>query len=285
MKIISSPSEMNALTRAYRKNGATIGLVPTMGALHQGHVSLLATSAARADVTVLSIFVNPTQFGPAEDYGRYPRAFEADRGKAAAAGCTVIFAPEVDGMYPPGHRTIVEVEELGARLCGVSRPTHFRGVATVVLKLINIVAPDFAFFGQKDAQQVIILKRMTTDLQVPVTIEICATVREADGLAMSSRNAYLSPQERRAAPAIYRGLQAALDRYDHGERNSAPLREAVVSCVRAEPLMQPEYIDIVDTQSLHYLAMVSSTALIAVACRTAESGTRLIDNIVIGGSL
>ena len=182
MNIVKSPAEMTALARSWRQDGATIGFVPTMGALHAGHVSLLEAAHIRADKSVMSIFVNPAQFGPAEDLARYPRSFEADCAKAEAAGCAAVFAPEAPAMYPSGYRTFVKVEELGDLLCGRTRPNHFRGVATIVLKLFNIVTPHIAFFGGKDAQQVVVLKRMVCDLDVPVIIEVRPTVREADGL-------------------------------------------------------------------------------------------------------
>jgi pantoate--beta-alanine ligase len=285
VKIVKSIAEMKALSALSRASGKTIGLVPTMGALHEGHVSLLTTARSRMDVTVVSIFVNPTQFAPNEDYGKYPRTFDADCAKAGAAGCDIVFAPGAAAMYPERYHTFVTVEELGGRLCGVSRPTHFRGVATVVLKFFNIVNPHVAFFGSKDAQQVIVLKRMVEDLHCAVRIEACPTLRERDGLAMSSRNAYLTPAERKAAPVIYQGLQAARALYESGERMAGKLAEAIAGIYRREPLIKKEYIEIVDTVDLQPLGLVSSAALIAIACRTAESGTRLIDNIVVGGSL
>ena len=285
MNIVKSISEMQDLSLAFRKAGTTIGLVPTMGALHEGHLSLLAASRERMGATVMSIFVNPAQFGPSEDYGKYPRMFAADCAKAEAAGCAVVFAPEAAEMYPKHYRTYVTVEELGARLCGVSRPTHFRGVATVVLKLFNIVNPSVAFFGSKDAQQVIVLRRMLEDLNCSVTLEACPTVREGDGLAKSSRNVFLTAAERKAAPVINRALQAVRARHEGGERDAGKLAEAITDMCQCEPLIKKEYIEIVDTVDLQPLSMITSAALIAIACRTAESGTRLIDNIVVGGSL
>jgi pantoate--beta-alanine ligase len=276
---------MKSFSHALLREGKTIGLVPTMGALHEGHLSLAAASRDRMSATVMSIFVNPAQFGPGEDYGKYPRMFEADCAKAQAAGCDAVFAPEAPAMYPQRYRTYVTVEELGGRLCGVSRPTHFRGVATVVLKLFNIVTPHVAFFGAKDAQQVIVIKRMAEDLHCAVTIQACPTLREPDGLAMSSRNAYLTPAERKAAPALYRGLRAARDLYDGGERSAEKLIGTIAAHYGAEPLVNKEYIEIVDTVNLQPQHTITSAALIAVACRTANSGTRLIDNIVVGGSL
>ena len=275
---------MAAWSGVFRKNGATIGLIPTMGALHKGHLSLVAEAHKRTNATVMSIFVNPTQFGPGEDYRKYPRMFEADCEKAEAVGCSVVFSPTVSVMYPAGYKTFVEVEKLGGMLCGITRLSHFRGVATVVLKLFNIVRPDFAFFGQKDAQQTIVLKRMVVDLNVAVTVIVCPTVREEDGLAMSSRNAYLTHSERAAAPLIYKGLSAAASHYDHGERNTAELIEIAKKIIAANPLLTPEYVEIVDTVSLRPLSELSTPALMAIACNTGESKTRLIDNIILGGS-
>jgi pantoate--beta-alanine ligase len=276
---------MHRWSQTARAQGRTIGFVPTMGALHEGHLSLVKKSKERTDATVMSIFVNPTQFGPAEDFERYPRPRDADCGKARAAGCDAVFVPETADLYPRGYRTYVTVEGLDQKLCGASRSGHFRGVATVVLKLFNVVAPDTAFFGQKDAQQVIVLRRMIQDLHVPVAIEVCPTVREADGLAMSSRNAYLTPAERVAAPVIYQGLRAALALYEAGERNAARFGRASEAVIDTTPVIKKEYIEIVDIKTLDPLTAVTSSALMAIAARTTESNTRLIDNVVIGGSL
>jgi pantoate--beta-alanine ligase len=256
-----------------------------MGALHEGHLSLVNESQKRTGATVMSIFVNPTQFGQGEDYDAYPRVLEADAEKARAVGCAAVFAPPASAMYPVGYKTYVDVEELGGKLCGRARPGHFRGVATVVLKFFNIVRPDEAFFGQKDAQQAIVLKRMVLDLNVPVTLTVCPTVRSRDGLALSSRNAYLTPAERAAAPAICKGLTAAASLYLAGERNAAKLIAAVKAILAASPLIVPEYIEIVDTVSLQSLDVIDGPVLMAVACRTGVSRTRLIDNTVLGGSL
>jgi pantoate--beta-alanine ligase len=285
MKIVKSIPEMNDLASVLRKGGATIGFVPTMGALHEGHMSLVTESRKRTDMTVMSIFVNPAQFGPQEDYGKYPRMFPADCAKAEAAGCDIVFAPEAPAMYPDHYHTYVTVEGLGGKLCGVSRPTHFRGVATVVLKFFNIVNPHIAFFGSKDAQQVIVLKRMIEDLHLAITLEACPTIRESDGLAMSSRNVYLTPAERTAAPVIRKGLLAASALFESGERSVEKLKRVIAVFYQNEPIIRKEFIDIVDTIDLNPLITITSAALIAIACRTAESGTRLIDNIVVGGSL
>jgi len=276
---------MKKWSQTVHEKGRLIGFIPTMGALHEGHLSLVEKAHGLTDAMVMSIFVNPAQFGPAEDYKRYPRPFEADCAKALAAGCDAVFVPETSDMYPEHYGTSVAVEELGRKLCGISRPGHFRGVTTVVLKLFNIVTPDIAFFGHKDAQQVIVLKRMVEDLNIPVTIEACPTVREADGLAMSSRNAYLTSAERAAAPVIHKGLQAARALYEAGERNAARLSQTIESIVQNTPLIKKEYVGIVDVKTLDPLTTITSAALIAVAYRTSESGTRLIDNLIVGGSL
>ena len=276
---------MTLWSQKVHKQGRTIGFIPTMGALHDGHLSLAIKARALTDTTVMSIFVNPVQFGPTEDLQNYPRPIETDCAKALSAGCDAVFIPETAEMYPEHFRTYITVEELSKKLCGTSRPDHFRGVTTVVLKLFNIVTPDTAFFGQKDAQQVIILRHMVEDLNIPITIEVCPTVREADGLAMSSRNSYLTPAERAAAPIIHNGLMAVRTLYETGERDAARLSAAAETVFRSEPLIKKEYIEVVDTRTLNPLATISATALVAIACRTAESGTRLIDNIVLGGSL
>jgi pantoate--beta-alanine ligase len=256
-----------------------------MGALHSGHCSLVSRASSASDVVVMSIFVNPTQFGPREDFTKYPRTFEKDCALAEAAGCDIVFAPQAKEMYPDPFMTYVTVEELSGKLCGITRPTHFKGVATVVLKFFNIVAPHRAFFGQKDAQQVIVLKRMVRDLNVPVAIEVCPTVRESDGLAMSSRNVYLTPEERHAAPAIYQGLSAAAALFERGERSGTAITTAVQESIARQTLLSIEYIEIVDTATLLPVTVCTSPALVAAACRTGESNTRLIDNIVIGGTL
>jgi pantoate--beta-alanine ligase len=283
--IVTLPADIAAWSKAIRKTGSSIGLVPTMGALHRGHLSLVAEARRRTDAAVMSVFVNPTQFGPGEDYGKYPRLFDADCAMAREAGCAALFAPNAADMYPPEYKTFVEVEGLGGALCGRTRPIHFRGVATVVLKLLNLVRPDEAFFGQKDAQQAIVLKRMVCDLNVPATVRVCPTVREEDGLALSSRNAYLTPAERAAAPLINKGLSAGVALYEAGERGTRALIAAAEKIMTASPLLVPEYLSVVDIVSLQPLDSLSAPALMAVACRAVESKTRLIDNQVLGGSL
>ncbi|MBN2036084.1 MAG: pantoate--beta-alanine ligase [Chitinispirillaceae bacterium] len=286
MIVITSIAEMQSYCGSVRRRDRSLSFVPTMGALHRGHLSLCERARSKADVVAASIFVNPTQFGPKEDFSRYPRTLEADAASAETAGCDVLFAPPVEEMYPSPYYTYVAVEELGSRLCGVTRPTHFRGVATVVLKLFHIIVPDVAVFGQKDAQQVIIIKRMVKDLNLPLRIEVCPTVRERDGLAMSSRNAYLTPDERSAAPSIHQGLRSATALFERGEINAGLLKQSVEKAITGyTPLLSIEYIEIVDTATLVPLNEVKRVALLAVACRTKESNTRLIDNIILGGSL
>jgi len=285
MKIVRIPDEMKNLCATYRMAGSTIGLAPTMGALHDGHLSLLEQLKPRCDVRVLSIFVNPIQFGPREDFGSYPRTFQADCEMAESAGCDIVFAPETADMYPPRFATYISVEGITERLCGALRPGHFRGVTTVVLKFFNIVAPHIAVFGQKDAQQAIVIRRMVDDLYCPVRIIVAPTVREPDGLAMSSRNKYLSPAERAEVSAVFGGLRAAARGYEEGLRSARRLRQCVEDVYAGARLFSVEYIEIADLTTLAPLENVQGGALIAVAVRTIESKTRLIDNIVIGGSL
>ncbi len=285
MDIVRDPREMHALSTRLRSSGSRIGLVPTMGALHEGHLSLVLRVREAADTCVMSVFVNPTQFGPNEDFDTYPRRFERDCALAEEHGCSIVFAPSREMMYPPDYSTFVTVEGLTETLCGASRPGHFRGVATVVLKLFNVVVPDVAVFGQKDAQQVLVLKRMVDDLNVTVRILVGPTVRESDGLALSSRNTYLSDEERREAPMLFRGLQALRERYDGGERDASILKRAALDIYRQMRLLRIEYLEIVDTKRVRPLERLDGTALAAVACRTSRTDTRLIDNVTLGGEL
>ncbi|MBN1575443.1 MAG: pantoate--beta-alanine ligase [Chitinispirillaceae bacterium] len=284
MKIVTSVVEMINLARTYRSTGSRLALVPTMGALHRGHLSLLSIAREHADCTVMSIFVNPTQFGPQEDYLKYPRPFDADCRMAESAGCDILFAPPVEEMYPPGHRTSVAVSGITERLCGASRPAHFRGVTTIVMKLFNIVNPQVAVFGVKDAQQVTVIKRMAVDLHCPTRIVVGPIIREDDGLALSSRNVYLTPAERAAATLIHRGLGNAEALFAKGERHVDALLDAVRNgCVQSE-LIVPEYFEIVDPVTLEPLSTIASSALLAIACRMKESATRLIDNTFLGAT-
>ena len=281
MKIITSIAEMKEYSSAMKREGKTVGLVPTMGALHAGHLSLLEYARDVCDISIMSIFVNPTQFGPAEDFAKYPRDLAKDSVLAESAGCDAVFAPSADEMYTDGYGTYVDVGPIGATLCGAARPGHFRGVATVVLKLFNIVSPNAAVFGAKDAQQVVVIKRVVNDLNIPVNIITAPIIRDPDGLAMSSRNAYLTPNERKQAVNISKALFEAKTLFDNGERSAERIKESIVSIISGCGLIQVEYAEIVDAVSLCPLNSIDNTALIAVACRTVESRTRLIDNIVV----
>lgn len=272
-------AEVRAAVVAARANGRTVGFVPTMGALHAGHAALVRAAATECGFVVVSVFVNPTQFGPNEDYSRYPRTLDADRQLSAQAGAHLVFAPGVEEMYPPGATTFVEVGTLGEHLCGPSRPGHFRGVATVVLKLFHIVGPDVAVFGAKDAQQARIIRRMVRDLDMPVRIRIEPTIREADGLALSSRNRYLAPAERAAAPGIYRALVALKVRAAAGETDVARLESALAAELSAIPGVRIDYARIVDDDTMQPLRRLDRPALAAVAVFLGS--TRLIDNVVL----
>jgi len=285
MKIFTTIADMRQFSLECRKQNKTIGFVPTMGALHEGHLSLVNAARQLCDVVVMSIFVNPAQFGPKEDFAKYPRPFEADCAKAEAAGCAAVFAPLKSEMYPDGFSTSVFVNGLSDVLCGSVRPGHFGGVAVVVLKFFNIVAPDVAVFGQKDAQQCIIIKRMVKDLNVPVSLHIVPTKRESDGLAKSSRNVYLTQNERQDAPLIYQSLLRVQEEFSKGNKSSKALQNIISQQLSCATAFTPEYIEIVDTEQLTKHDEIRSPALVAIAVRTKESNTRLIDNIVLGGAL
>jgi pantoate--beta-alanine ligase len=280
MRLVRTINELRAILAEERQAGS-IGLVPTMGYLHQGHLSLVEASRAQNRFTVMSIFVNPTQFGPSEDFERYPRDFERDRALAEAAGVDLLFHPESAEMYPAGYRTYVTVEGLSERLCGRFRPGHFRGVATVVSKLFHLVQPRRAYFGQKDAQQVAVLRKMVRDLDFDLEIVVCPTVREPDGLALSSRNVYLSPAERQAATVLSRALSWAKERVQEGERQAAVLLAGMQRILEAEPLCRLEYLEVVDAENLEPLAHLGGDVLIALAAHFGK--TRLIDNIWLEG--
>ncbi len=262
-----------------RALGATVGMVPTMGALHEGHLSLIRQARAETDTVVVSIFVNPTQFGPNEDLARYPRTLAQDVRLSQEAGADLIFCPSNAEMYPVGFSTWVDVEGLTDGLCGRSRPGHFRGVSTVVTKLLNICAPDKAYFGEKDAQQLAVIRRMVRDLNMPMTVVPCPTVREADGLAMSSRNVRLTEQERAQAPALYRALTTARRLKEAGERDAASLDRAVRDVLAEATEGEIDYIEIVDAKTLMPVTTLTDETLVALAVRFDGSGTRLIDNI------
>lgn len=279
MKVVTRIAELRELLLPHRRAGARIGLVPTMGYLHEGHLALVRRVRAECDVVVVSIFVNPLQFGPREDYARYPRDLARDCRLLEPEGVDLVFAPPVEEMYPRPQLAFVEVERLGEGLCGRSRPGHFRGVATVVAKLFHIVEPHVAYFGEKDYQQLQIVRRMVADLNFPVEVVGVPTVREPDGLAMSSRNVYLGPEERRAATVLYRALQLARRRVAEGERDAAALRQAVAGCIAAEPLARLDYAEVVDAETLEPVERLQGRVLVAVAAWF--GGARLIDNAVI----
>jgi len=272
-------AEVRAASRAARRDGRRLGFVPTMGALHAGHISLVRAARQQCDSVAASIFVNPTQFGPKEDFSKYPRTFERDRELLDAEGVDFLFAPSTEEMYPPGATTFVNVEGLSEKLCGRSRPGHFRGVATVVAKLFNIVEPDLAFFGQKDSAQAVIIRRMVRDLAFAVEIVVCPIVREPDGLALSSRNAYLDQRQRKQATVLYRSLMRVKSLADGGESDTARLIVAALDVFKEEPEVRLDYFEIVDRDSLDPAANTSKGALVAVAAFVGT--TRLIDNIVL----
>jgi pantoate--beta-alanine ligase len=260
-----------------------LGLVPTMGYLHEGHLSLVRRARAECDNVAVSIFVNPTQFAPTEDFGSYPRDMQRDLELLQAEGVDMVFAPEADEIYPSGYGTFIEVQHVTEMLEGAARPGFFRGVATVVCKLLNITRPDRAYFGQKDAQQAVVVQKLVRDLNMPVEIVVCPTVREADGLAMSSRNAYLSPDERASAPVLYRALSEAKDAYETGERDAETLRRTMRRVLASEPLAQPDYVSAADPHTLQELTQIGANGvLLSLAVRIGPA--RLIDNMVLPGA-
>ncbi len=279
MKVVRSIEEMRALRREAAAKGLTVGFVPTMGALHAGHLSLVREARRRAQLVVVSIFVNPLQFGPNEDYSQYPRTLEKDCALLEPAGVDVVFAPASEEMYPKGATTIVDVEDLGKKLDGLSRPGHFRGVATIVSKLFHIVQTTWAVFGQKDAAQVAVLRRMVRDLNMDIELVVAPIVRENDGLALSSRNAYLSPDARRQALVLHRALTAVEQLAAKGETRAEQLRQCAMQILAAEPAAKLDYLEIVDPDTLDPVADTSHGALVAVAA--SFGATRLIDNLVL----
>ncbi len=279
MLVCRTISEIRGFVRQARARSQTIGFVPTMGYFHEGHLTLMREAKKACDVVVVSIFVNPLQFGPQEDFNEYPRDFERDKRLAAEVGVDALFTPPVEEMYPAGFSTHVEVAGLTQCLCGLSRPGHFRGVTTVVAKLFNIVLPDRAYFGQKDAQQALVIKRMVRDLNMPLEIVTVPTVREPDGLAMSSRNVYLGPREREAARVLYRSLKLAERAVAGGEMDVARLLEIVRQEIASEPLAQIDYAEIRSLPDLEPLARLQGPGLLALAVRIGK--TRLIDNTIL----
>jgi pantoate--beta-alanine ligase len=277
MKVATTIPEV----RAWRdERRGDVGLVPTMGALHQGHLSLLSRARAECDRVAASVFVNPAQFGPKEDFERYPRDLERDRRLLAEAGCDLLFAPSASEVYPPGFDTWVEPGAVAAPLEGERRPGHFRGVSTVVLKLLLIVRPDRAYFGRKDAQQLAVIEHLVRDLDVEVAIVPCDIVREPDGLALSSRNAYLNPEQRRAAPVLHRALEAARAAFRAGERGAEALRALMDRTLEAEPLARVDYVSVADPDTLRELDFVEERGLASLAVFFGR--TRLIDNVLLG---
>ena len=280
MKIIDSISRMHTMVKIIKKEGKSMGLVPTMGYLHDGHASLMRTARAHTDVVVMSIFVNPLQFGPHEDFEKYPRDFARDEDLARRSGVDIIFYPKQAEMYPADYRTYVDVEGLTSGLCGASRPGHFKGVTTVVAKLFSIVKPDMAYFGQKDAQQAIVIKRMVEDLNMGIDVKVLPTVREKDGLAMSSRNVYLSKEERADAGILGKSLKTAEKMIvGSSERDPKKVIAAMSDMIKAAPSARIGYISIVDAKNLQTVEVISGEVLVALAVFIGK--TRLIDNIIL----
>ncbi|HYY99443.1 MAG TPA: pantoate--beta-alanine ligase [Pyrinomonadaceae bacterium] len=282
MEIINRRQRMASVARKLRREeDKTIGLVPTMGALHDGHLSLVREARRMCDVVVVSVFVNPTQFGPSEDFSRYPRDLTGDTTKLSDYNVDYVFAPPAEEVYPKGFSTYVNVEGLSETMEGAARPGHFRGVATVLTVLFNTVRPDFAFFGQKDAQQTLVVRRLVRDLAFDIEVVVLPTVREQTGLALSSRNAYLTGEQHRAAGVLYRALSQAKEVYMEGERNPKRMGEVVRAQVEAEPLMRLEYVGVVDAETMEKFDRIPEDRPVLIALAARVGRTRLIDNIVI----
>ena len=278
MEVIRTIKEMKEFSSRARRDGKTIAFVPTMGYFHDGHLSLMRGGRKQGDLLVVSLFVNPTQFGPSEDFKNYPRDFERDGKMAEEVGVDVLFVPEAMEMYPPDHQTVVRVERVTQNLCGKSRPTHFQGVATVVMMLFEIVMPHVAIFGEKDYQQLVTIQQMAKDLHMSVEVVGMPTVREADGLAMSSRNTYLLPEERKAALSLHRSLQKAKDLLQKGERNADRIINEVRGILQSEPLVRIDYAQICDAYTLKDVGRIEGDVVVALAAYLGK--TRLIDNFV-----
>ncbi len=281
MKVVDTIPRMSTLVKIFKKKGKSISLVPTMGYLHEGHLSLVRAAKKHTDVVVMTIFVNPLQFGPKEDFEKYPRDLKRDEELATGAGADIIFSPSVKDMYPAGYATFVNVEKLTASLCGPARPGHFKGVTTVVAKLFEIVRPDIAYFGQKDAQQAIVIKKMADDLNMGIEIKVMPIIREPDGLAMSSRNIYLSAGERKEALVLHESLKRAGEMVKSGERDSKKIIKAMQELIKGVPTAKIDYISIVDTVNLKEIKTIAGEILIAVAVFIGK--TRLIDNSLMKG--
>lgn len=279
MRIIRSISGMNSYSGALLREGVRIGFVPTMGALHQGHRTLIRAARLACDAVVVSLFVNPTQFGPQEDFSRYPRQWRQDLAMCREEGADVLFAPSQDLMYPPGFQTTVSVREVSQRWEGARRPTHFEGVATIVTKLLTIVRPHIAFFGQKDYQQVVVVRRLVADLNMGTTILRCPTVRDGDGLALSSRNVYLTTAQRRAAPILYQALQAGATAILKGSKEPTRIRRIMLMKLAEEPLVEVDYMSVCDADSLEPLTRITGKVVLLGAIRLGP--VRLIDNLLV----
>ena len=280
MQVITTIKDMHAFSKAIKADGKSIGFVPTMGAMHEGHMSLVRSSIKENDVTVASIFVNPTQFGPTEDFNKYPKDHKGDMEKFSNIGVAAVFLPDVSEMYPKGFSSFIYVGGIGGILCGASRPDHFNGVATVVTKLFNIVMPDRAYFGQKDYQQTVVIKKLVRELGFDINIVACPIVREEDGLAMSSRNSYLSDEERKAALILNKALEYGKGLMLSGREDKAdPIKEKMGAFIKAEPLVTIEYIEIVGTEYLEKIKEVKTPAVILLAAKVGT--TRLIDNLLV----
>ncbi len=275
-RLVTSGIEIRRAVQSAHAAGKKVGLVPTMGALHEGHLSLVDASRAQCDVTVVTIFVNPAQFEPTEDFEEYPHSMEADLAALAARGVDLVFAPTREEIYPPGHSTYIEPPQAAEPLEGACRPGHFRGVTTVVLKLFNLVPADFAFFGQKDYQQSVVIRRMVEDLNVPIRIRVCPTVREPDGLALSSRNRYLNPEQRKRALSLSRSLKLAAKLVEHGEQDAAAILDAMRNVMTDAGVDEIDYVALVDPETLASLPAPRRPAVALVAARVGQ--TRLIDN-------
>jgi pantoate--beta-alanine ligase len=276
LQLVTTVEEVRSAVEAVRAAGGTVGLVPTMGALHEGHLSLVDASQAECDRTVVSIFVNPTQFGPREDLARYPRDLERDLQLLEARGCWLVFAPNVEEVYPPGHQTFVEVGAVAEPWEGACRPGHFRGVATVVLKLFQMVGAQRAYFGRKDYQQALVVRQMASDFNLPTEICVCSIIREADGLALSSRNAYLSPDQRQRATSLWRSLQLAASLILGGETDAETISERMRECLQAGGVTSIEYIALVEAGTVQPVSKITGPVVAMVAARVGQ--TRLIDN-------
>jgi len=279
MKVIESIAEMAEISRQVHLRNQRLGFVPTMGYLHEGHLSLMRVARQDSDILAVSIFVNPTQFAPGEDFEKYPRNFEGDQVLCRQEGVDILFYPAAQEMYKPDHKTYVITDQLAARLCGIRRPTHFQGVTTIVAKLFNIIQPDLAVFGQKDAQQILIIRRMVEDLNFPVKIMVAPIIREADGLAMSSRNKYLTPDLRTKALVLNRALREAERLIQGGEKKTRIIEESMLGMIRMVPEVRLDYLAIVDSNNLEPVAEIKSNTLIDLAAYLGT--TRLIDNVLI----